>query len=114
MRTLERARSEVPRGVRCSRSRSAARSTCPIHYTGFEIPNRFAIGYGLDYVERFRNLPYVAVLAIRASVESVRFDGPLKPVERRFEPAEMAYYPCYLGCRGLTLEPSGSNRHREP
>jgi hypoxanthine phosphoribosyltransferase len=30
---------------------------------GFEIPNRFAIGYGLDYAERYRNLPYVAVLA---------------------------------------------------
>src|ERR671926_1591186 len=34
----------------------------PIRYVGFEIPNRFAIGYGLDYGERFRNLPYVAVL----------------------------------------------------
>ena len=32
-------------------------------YVGFEIPDKFAIGYGLDYVERFRNLPYVAVLA---------------------------------------------------
>jgi hypoxanthine phosphoribosyltransferase len=35
----------------------------PIRYVGFEIPNRFAIGYGLDHAERFRNLPYVAVLA---------------------------------------------------
>ncbi|MBA2630059.1 MAG: hypoxanthine phosphoribosyltransferase [Thermoleophilaceae bacterium] len=34
----------------------------PIRYVGFEIPNRFAIGYGLDHGERFRNLPYVAVL----------------------------------------------------
>ena len=34
----------------------------PIRYVGFEIPNRFAIGYGLDHAERFRNLPYVAVL----------------------------------------------------
>jgi hypoxanthine phosphoribosyltransferase len=35
----------------------------PIRYVGFEIPNRFAIGYGLDHAERYRNLPYVAVLA---------------------------------------------------
>lgn len=31
-------------------------------YVGFEIPNRFAIGYGLDYNERYRNLPFVAAL----------------------------------------------------
>jgi hypoxanthine phosphoribosyltransferase len=34
----------------------------PIKYTGFEIPNRFAIGYGLDHAQRYRNLPYVAAL----------------------------------------------------
>ena len=34
----------------------------PIKYVGFEIPNRFVIGYGLDYGERYRNLPYVAAL----------------------------------------------------
>ncbi len=34
----------------------------PMKYVGFEIPDRFAVGYGLDYAERFRNLPYVAVL----------------------------------------------------
>ncbi len=31
-------------------------------YVGFEIPNRFVVGYGLDHNERYRNLPYVAVL----------------------------------------------------
>ena len=35
----------------------------PIRYVGFEIPNRFAIGYGLDHAERWRNLPYVAALS---------------------------------------------------
>jgi len=34
----------------------------PVRYTGFEIPNEFVIGYGLDFGERYRNLPYVAVL----------------------------------------------------
>ena len=34
----------------------------PTRFVGFEIPNRFVIGYGLDHAERFRNLPYVAVL----------------------------------------------------
>ena len=36
----------------------------PIRFTGFEIPDRFAIGYGLDHAERYRNLPYVAALAM--------------------------------------------------
>jgi hypoxanthine phosphoribosyltransferase len=35
----------------------------PIRYVGFEIPDCFAIGYGLDHAERYRNLPYVASLA---------------------------------------------------
>ncbi len=34
----------------------------PTRYVGFEIPNRFVIGYGLDHGERYRNLPYVAAL----------------------------------------------------
>ena len=34
----------------------------PVRYVGFEIPNRFVIGYGLDYAERYRNLPYIGVL----------------------------------------------------
>jgi hypoxanthine phosphoribosyltransferase len=35
----------------------------PVRYVGFEIPNKFVIGYGLDFAERYRNLPYVGVLS---------------------------------------------------
>jgi hypoxanthine phosphoribosyltransferase len=35
----------------------------PMRYVGFEIPNEFAIGYGLDHGERYRNLPFVAALS---------------------------------------------------
>jgi len=34
----------------------------PVKYVGFEIPNTFVVGYGLDFAERYRNLPHVAVL----------------------------------------------------
>ena len=34
----------------------------PSRYVGFEIPDRFVVGYGLDHEERYRNLPFVAVL----------------------------------------------------
>jgi hypoxanthine phosphoribosyltransferase len=36
----------------------------PTRYVGFEIPDRFVIGYGLDYAERHRNLPFVAALQL--------------------------------------------------
>jgi hypoxanthine phosphoribosyltransferase len=36
----------------------------PVRYVGFEIPNRFVVGYGLDFAERYRNLPYVGVLSV--------------------------------------------------
>ncbi len=34
----------------------------PIDYCGFRIPDAFVVGYGLDYAERYRNLPYIAVI----------------------------------------------------
>jgi len=35
----------------------------PVEYIGFDIPNKFVVGYGLDFAELYRNLPYIAVLA---------------------------------------------------
>ncbi len=37
----------------------------PIDYVGYEIPNEFVVGYGLDYDNRFRNLPYISVFKKR-------------------------------------------------
>jgi hypoxanthine phosphoribosyltransferase len=39
----------------------------PVRYIGFEIPNRFVVGYGLDFAERYRNLRYVGVLVDEAA-----------------------------------------------
>jgi hypoxanthine phosphoribosyltransferase len=38
------------------------RVNVPLDYVGFEIPDEFVVGYGLDYAQKYRNLPYVAVL----------------------------------------------------
>jgi hypoxanthine phosphoribosyltransferase len=38
----------------------------PLDYVGFEIPNEFVVGYGLDYDNKFRNLPYISVFKKRA------------------------------------------------
>jgi hypoxanthine phosphoribosyltransferase len=42
--------------------KQVARPTVEIRYTGFDIPNLFVIGYGMDYAERYRNLPDIRVL----------------------------------------------------
>jgi len=34
----------------------------PLDYVGFDIPNKFVVGYGLDYDEKYRNLPFIGVL----------------------------------------------------
>ena len=34
----------------------------PLDYVGFEIPDEFVVGYGLDYMEKYRNLPFIGVL----------------------------------------------------
>lgn len=52
------------------------RRIAPVHadYVGFTIPNEFVVGYGLDYAERYRNLPYIGALTLGsgAKLESVK------------------------------------------
>jgi hypoxanthine phosphoribosyltransferase len=50
-------------GICCLLDKPARRlAPIEIDYRGFTIPDRFVIGYGLDYDERYRNLPYIGVL----------------------------------------------------
>jgi hypoxanthine phosphoribosyltransferase len=42
--------------------RARRRVELPIKYTGFAIPDAFVVGYGLDYQQRYRNLPFIAIL----------------------------------------------------
>jgi hypoxanthine phosphoribosyltransferase len=68
-KTLSRVRGKLqalnPRRIRtCVLLNKAARRVEDIHadYVGFEIPDFFVVGYGLDFAERYRNLPFVGVL----------------------------------------------------
>ncbi len=47
----------------CCASRTPPRSRSTSRYVGFDIPNEFVVGYGLDYAERYRNLRVVGTLA---------------------------------------------------
>lgn len=54
-----------PRSLRvCTllRKPEAVRADVDITYIGFDIPNEFVVGYGLDYAERYRDLPYIGTL----------------------------------------------------
>ena len=44
------------------RKPDAVKVEVPVKYVGFEIPNEFVVGYGLDYAERYRDLPYIGTL----------------------------------------------------
>src|SRR5216110_1283604 len=58
-------RARGPRTLRtaCLLSKPSRRQVdVKVEYTGFEIPDRFVVGYGLDYAEQYRNLPHIAVV----------------------------------------------------
>jgi hypoxanthine phosphoribosyltransferase len=54
-----------------------------LDYTGFRIPNKFVVGYGLDYAQRYRNLPYIGILK-----PSVYQDEPQEPQKQHHSPVE--------------------------
>ncbi|MET0189568.1 hypoxanthine phosphoribosyltransferase [Pseudonocardia sediminis] len=45
------------------RKPDAIKVDVPVKYVGFDIPNEFVVGYGLDYAERYRDLPYIGTLS---------------------------------------------------
>ncbi|MDN5793805.1 MAG: hypoxanthine phosphoribosyltransferase, partial [Brevibacterium aurantiacum] len=45
------------------RKPEAVKVDIDVKYIGFDVPNEFVIGYGLDYAEKYRNVPFVATLA---------------------------------------------------
>ncbi len=55
-----------------------------VSYVGFSIPDKFVVGYGLDYAQRYRNLPYIGIL--KPSV----YEGVARPEEKHISPAEKA------------------------
>ncbi|WP_222928325.1 MULTISPECIES: hypoxanthine phosphoribosyltransferase [Cellulomonas] len=63
---LSNLRSRGPASVEIAtmlRKPDAAKVEVPVRYVGFDIANEFVVGYGLDYAERYRNLPFVGTLA---------------------------------------------------
>lgn len=64
---LENLRSRGPKSLRlCTLLDKPERRVkkVDVSYTGFEIPDEFVVGYGLDYAQRYRNLPYIGVVEL--------------------------------------------------
>ena len=63
LQEILRARSPRQLKTACLLSKPSRRQIeVPVEYIGFSIEDRFVVGYGLDYAERYRNLPYIAVV----------------------------------------------------
>ena len=86
-KTLDRVLSKLsalkPRRIKtCVLLNKAARRLEDIQadYIGFEIPDYFVVGYGLDFAERYRNLPFVGVLHPRMYKKNVGKPGPARSI----------------------------------
>jgi len=84
-RTLERVLAKLwalkPGAIKtCVLLNKQARRVAPVapDYVGFEIPDVFVVGYGLDFAERYRNLPFVGVLHPRMYKKNVGKPGPAR------------------------------------
>ena len=63
-----------------------------LDYTGFQIPDRFVVGYGLDYAQRYRNLPYIGIL--KPSVYEEEIGNPQRQHQSPFEkPGRIQWTP---------------------
>jgi hypoxanthine phosphoribosyltransferase len=61
----------------------------PIRYRGFEVPDLFLVGYGLDHLERYRNLPYLGALPDDEKGSAPAVGSPaIRPVRATLSPAE--------------------------
>jgi hypoxanthine phosphoribosyltransferase len=83
-RVLAKLRALKPRRIKtCVLLNKAARRVEAVEadYVGFEIPDYFVVGYGLDYAERYRNLPFVGVLYPHIYRKGVRRTKPARPVK---------------------------------
>ena len=78
------------------RKPDAIKVPVPVKYVGFDIPNEFVVGYGLDYAERYRDLPYIGRLqavGLQLSPLDLRGSvGPARPIRAR-RPAGRAEHP---------------------
>ena len=66
---LENLKRRKPKSLRlCTLLDKPDRRIADVHvdYTGFAIPDEFVVGYGLDYMQHYRNLPYVGVVEVEA------------------------------------------------
>ncbi len=83
-RVLAKMRALKPRRIKtCVLLNKAARRVEPVKadYVGFEIPDFFVVGYGLDFAERYRNLPFVGVLHPHVYKQGAKDVKTVKKVE---------------------------------
>jgi hypoxanthine phosphoribosyltransferase len=68
------------------RKPSSSQMDVEVAYTGFEVPDEFVVGYGLDYAERYRNLPFIGTLAPEVHGGNAAVLRGATPVSRRGAP----------------------------